>query len=273
MPELPEVETIVRGLRSHIVGLRIEKINVRYPGILRIDSRDFKNILTGAVISDIKRRGKNILVQTDRELTLVFHLKMTGQLLYMDSKEPLDKHTHNIFRFTGNTNELRHRDVRKFGYIDMGPSSEIMNRKYLARLGPEPLEITFAEFSKLLKTRNRRLKALLLDQDFLAGIGNIYADESLFMARLHPMRTGSSLEPNERRRLYNAFRRVLTRAIEMGGSSISDYRNLNGDVGGFQINHKAYGRRGLPCKRCGTPVIREQIAGRSTFFCPECQKL
>jgi formamidopyrimidine-DNA glycosylase len=194
---------------------------------------------------------------------------MTGHLAPKHSQEPLAKHTHAVFALDDGR-ELRYTDARRFGR--MAFFFEAALRKALAPLGADPLEITEEAFAAALRPRRARIKALLLDQRFLRGIGNIYADESLWRARIHPARLGSRLSRSEIARLYRAIRRVLKHAIELGGSSISDFFDTEGEPGEFQLHHRAYGREGKGCFRCGSRIRRMIVAGRSSYFCPRCQR-
>jgi formamidopyrimidine-DNA glycosylase len=194
---------------------------------------------------------------------------MTGQLQECPADAALDGHTHFVLRLAGRR-ELRFRDVRKFGRLRiLGPGEG--EAAFLESLGPEPLEVDWPLFAELIRRRKGRLKSLLLNQRFLAGIGNIYADEILFEAGLHPLRPASRLGPSRTRKLWSSMRRVLARAVSRGGSSIRDYADAGGRPGRFQLEHKVYGRGGLACRRCGTAVRRLVVGGRSTHFCPRCQ--
>jgi formamidopyrimidine-DNA glycosylase len=272
MPELPEVETIVRSLRPRLSGLKISTFGLLFRPILRNENRNVLKKLRGRKIRNLARRGKMILVHCEKNLTLIFHLKMTGQLLFCSKREPLDKHAHFILNFKGHSRELRFCDVRKFGFVSCVQTSDVLGCPELKSLGPEPLEISFQNFLKLFQNRKARLKSLLLNQNFIAGIGNIYADEILFEARLHPLTPASSLMQGDIRRLWRATRHVLKRAIAERGSTIRDYRNSEGEEGNFQNFLKVYGRSSLCCRRCGEKIVRFRLGQRSTFFCPRCQK-
>ncbi|MBN1273795.1 MAG: bifunctional DNA-formamidopyrimidine glycosylase/DNA-(apurinic or apyrimidinic site) lyase [Candidatus Aminicenantes bacterium] len=272
MPELPEVETIVRGLRRRIIGRTISSCRVIETRILRKTGIHNLEKLTGCKVTAVERRGKLILVHLSGGLSLVFHLKMTGQMLLALPQEPRDKHTHFLINFRMMDAELRFRDVRKFGFICCLETSKIFTEEPLKNLGPEPLDLEYGAFSELFVGRKGRLKSLLLNQAFLAGIGNIYADEILFQAGLNPLSPGSSLSEKEIFRLWQAMRTVLHEAIKKKGSSLRDYRDAEGRKGNFQHLHKVYGRESLPCPGCGTHIQRIRIGGRSSFFCPQCQR-
>jgi formamidopyrimidine-DNA glycosylase len=272
MPELPEVETIARTLAPAVIGRRIAGIELIYRPLLRTGSRRELGALTGSRLLSVRRRGKMLLISCEGGRALVFHLKMTGQFLFAKSSEPRDKHTRLIIRFDDGQNELRFRDVRKFGFLlclDGEPESTCDE---LGGLGPEPLEIGLPEFAAILKTHRGRIKSILLDQRRIAGIGNIYADEMLFDARIHPQTPASSLRTPAVDRLYGSMRQILTLAIAGKGSTLRDYRDAEGNEGSFQESHKVYGRTGEPCATCGTPIRMKRIGGRSSHYCPRCQR-
>lgn len=271
MPELPEVETIVRSLVPKLIGLKIRSFKIFYAPLLREKSPVLITKLRGKKICSVRRRGKMIIIDGEGDMSLLVHLKMTGMFLFSSAEEPLDKHTHFIISFEDQERELRFRDVRKFGFISCFRTSEAAFTDELKSLGPEPLEIGLASFQKLFQRRKARLKSLLMNQKFLAGIGNIYADEILFQARLHPLTPSSRLRQDELKRLHAAMREVLGRAIACQGSTIRDYRNAVGQEGSFQNFHRVYGREGLACVICGRVIRRLRLSGRSTFFCPGCQ--
>lgn len=205
-------------------------------------------------------------------LTLLFHLKMTGQLLFCRKTEPYDKHTHFIISFRKPRRELRFRDIRKFGFVLLLKTSEAECSTELQSLGPEPLEIGWPAFLKLLQGRRGRIKPLLLNQNLIAGIGNIYADEILFEAGFHPGSDVERFQQIDLVKLWKAMRLILARAIRSRGTSIRDYRDGDGREGSFQDCLCVYGRESLPCPRCGGKIKRLRIAGRSSHFCPRCQR-
>jgi formamidopyrimidine-DNA glycosylase len=270
VPELPEVETIAAGLRARVVGLVIGRVEVLLPKLLRATSAEDLEALAGAAVTGVRRRGKILILECGPWI-LLFHLKMTGRFLWAGPDVPVDGHTRLVMRFVGVRDELRFRDVRKFGFLRLLPAKEADSCLEIRRLGPEPLEISRPEFESRLRVRRGRVKSLLLDQRFLAGVGNIYADEMLFAAGIDPRLPASRLRPAERRRLWKAMRSVLRRAVAVGGSSVRDYRGVGGEVGEFQTRHRVYGRAGRPCVRCGASVRRRVLGGRSTFSCPRCQ--
>jgi formamidopyrimidine-DNA glycosylase len=273
MPELPEVETIAAGLRRRAAGLVIDEVRLFLPELFRGGRESDLRSVSGRRIETIGRRGKHLLIGCEGGSTLMFHLKMTGQFLWAAADEPRDKHTHLAILFRGAGRELRFRDVRKFGFLRCLPTADLAACPELVGLGPEPLEIGEDAFARRIRGRRGRLKSLLLNQTFVAGIGNIYADEILHRAGLHPLSRAESLRPEEIGRLRSAMRTILRRAVEAGGSSIRDYKDDAGEEGDFQLDHRAYGRAGRPCRRCRTAIRRIVVGGRSTFFCPECQRL
>jgi formamidopyrimidine-DNA glycosylase len=272
MPELPEVETIVQDLSSKLKGLEISSVRIIYPPVLRNKEHSLVHDLRGRKVVGVRRRGKMLLIDFERNLSLIIHLKMTGQLLFYPTEKPRDKHTHLILSFKDEDNELRFRDVRKFGFISCVQNLDISCADELKSLGPEPLEIDFFLLKKLFKGRKARLKSLLLNQNFIAGIGNIYADEILFQARLHPLTPASLLGDDDLKRLLKAMRDVLRKAIRHKGSSIRTFTNAEGKRGKFQEYHQVYGRESLSCFICGEKITRLRLGGRSSFFCRRCQQ-
>ncbi len=261
MPELPEVETVVRTVAPHLVGRRIVDARFTSKFVTPGNRAALAGKLAGRTITSVKRRGKFIVIELDQG-TLAIHLGMTGNLL---ASGKAGEHTHGLF--TLDDGVLLYNDPRQFGRIEWSAGAA----KRVAKLGPEPLEITLEEFQKRMK-RKSRVKPLLLNQAFLAGIGNIYADESLFSSGIHPLALASKLSAPRVAKLHQAIRDILSEAIEQRGSTISDYRDANGAAGGFQLLHKAYGREGEPCVICGTPIRKTLVAQRGTHYCPRCQK-
>jgi len=273
MPELPEVETVVRDLRPLLVGQRIAAVRVGKHRLRSAWSKAWNEALIGCRITNVSRRGKWILIGLDCDRLLVLHLGMTGQLRVLPAAEPVERHTHLRFDLEGHGKELRFRDIRRFGSARFFPR-RLEWEHYVAssRLGPEPFDVDAGYWEQALAKTDRNLKAVLLDQRVAAGIGNIYADESLFEARLNPRRPGRKLKPGEAKRLRNAVVGVLNRAIDSRGSTIRDYVGGSGLRGGYQDRFLVYGRTGEPCRRCEAPIKRVRLAGRSTHFCPKCQK-
>ncbi len=270
MPELPEVETVVRGLRDPLVGRVITAAWLDWPrSLIMPDPATFQQQIAGQAFQRIERRGKYILCHLDA-FALIIHLKMTGRLYVAPAQTTYgaDRWVH--FRFDlDNGAQLRFSDSRKFGRVYLTP----VPADVVGSLGPEPLEDAFTPgvFQERIADRRGRLKSLLLDQEFVAGIGNIYADEALFRAGLHPLRTADSLTGDEQRRLYEGIREALQTGIDREGASINWYRKPDGSQGDAQKHFFVYGRTGLPCPRCGTSIVRARIGGRSTHFCPTCQ--
>jgi formamidopyrimidine-DNA glycosylase len=273
VPELPEVETVVRDLRPLVVNRRLTSINVSKQALRKQWSPAWKRALEGQKVQGVLRRGKWIFIPLDRGWTLVIHLGMTGQLTVVPALMPRQTHTHVIFALDDGRRELRFRDVRRFGSVTALPPARSVDDYLLSLgLGPEPFDLEPVYWKERLQGTRRCLKAVLLDQRVVAGVGNIYADESLFAARLHPTRLGTSVTASEAKRLSLAVSAVLTRAIDKRGSSIRDYIGGSGQRGGFQEEFRVYGRTGKPCVRCRTPIVVMRLAGRSTHFCPRCQK-
>lgn len=292
MPELPEVETIVQGLRKSVIGKKIK--SVECDGCRVFNQRNFKKDLVGKKIKSVKRRGKFILMELSDNYHLLIHLGMTGGLFHQKKDEPKDKHDHLILKFAHSKTELRYNDQRKFGKIrkrltvyskqkTVNGKQLTVNRKQttdnrqlitdLSQLGPEPLEIAAEDFVDVFKRRKGRIKPLLLNQKIIVGIGNIYSDEALFEAGIHPLTPANRISKQKLKKLHKAIQKILKKAIRTGGSSVDNYANLEGERGFFQLEHKVYAREGQKCKRCGTKIKRIRITQRSTHFCPMCQRI
>lgn len=276
MPELPEVEVVCRSLREILIARRITNFSVSLPKLLKIPANDtayFAQNLIGKSFSAVKRRGKYILLELDEGLTLTVHLRMTGKLLYQASEVPLAKHCHIVLELD-NGYDLRFDDVRQFGAFYLTKTEDLNTISGLNDLGIEPLEdaFTFEVFQNLIKNRTQKAKVFLLDQQYIAGIGNIYADEILFQAHIHPAETLDHIIDEEQQyQFWQAIREQLSAGIAMGGSSIKDYVDSLGHSGSYQDYHKVYGRFGKPCVNCQTPIEKIKLAGRSTCYCPNCQ--
>ncbi|HEV2299014.1 MAG TPA: bifunctional DNA-formamidopyrimidine glycosylase/DNA-(apurinic or apyrimidinic site) lyase [Candidatus Acidoferrales bacterium] len=281
MPELPEVETIVRGLQAALPGRSVISIQLGKTDFID-DPGALERELPRSHITSVSRHGKFIVLKMQRrgevatdavkfsqDLLLLVHLGMTGQLTVNSATAPIPPHTHARL-LLDNGRELRYTDIRRFGSIRVIPESE--SEKFLGPLGADPLEISENGFCDLISGRHARIKGLLLDQRVLRGMGNIYTDESLWRARIHPARVGCSLKSQECARLFRAVQKILREAIRLGGSSISDYVDASGERGGFQIRHRVYQREGKKCSRCGSLIRRIIVAGRSSYFCPQCQR-
>jgi formamidopyrimidine-DNA glycosylase len=272
VPELPEVETIVRDLRPRLEGRRIAAVEVSKQSLRKRWRPAWGKALIGRTIREISRRGKWIRVHLDGDFQLIMHLGMTGQLTALAAVSTMLPHTHLVFTLDRGREQLRFRDIRRFGSATLFASSEQAERFFQeSQLGPEPFDVRADYWRQRLASTRRCLKAALLDQRLVAGIGNIYADESLFEARLHPARLGAALRFPEAQRLRQAVVDVLHRAIEKRGSSIRDYVGGSGLKGEFQEEFRVYRRTGQPCLRCTAPIARIQLAGRSTHFCSRCQ--
>jgi formamidopyrimidine-DNA glycosylase len=264
MPELPEVETLARSLWPYLQGRMIRSAEFRQMRVLRGDPDETAGRLAGRKITGLERRGKFIMMHLGPGGGIfTVHLGMTGKLLIGGE---IGKHTHAILQLDRGV--LTFDDPRQFGRLEW---SEGVPRS-VAKLGPEPLLVEFDEFWKKLHARKTKIKALLLDQKFLGGVGNIYADESLFRAGIHPLALASKIGKTRARRLYQAVREVLSEAIEGRGSSNSDYVDAEGRTGSFQHLHRVYQRHGKPCLVCGRPIRRTLVAQRGTHFCATCQK-
>ncbi len=292
MPELPEVETVARGLQGSVAGRRILSVTLRKTDFID-DPAAIERELPGRRIARVERFGKFMLLQlaskndalgaatardaADRNGTpdaavqeaLLVHLGMTGNLAPHFAEQPLAKHTHVTF-VLDDGRELRYVDPRRFGR--MAYLAGEMLAAELLRFGAEPLLVSAEEFARRVRSSRARIKALLLDQRVLRGVGNIYADESLWSARIHPAKSGASLKPTEASTLLSALQKILRKAIRMRGSSISDFVDADGVEGDYQQHHKVYGREGKKCFRCGAAIKRIIVAGRSSHFCPVCQR-
>jgi len=270
MPELPEVETIVRGLREPLMGRQFTGVRVGWENLVaRPSVEEFERSLVGQRILGVKRRGKYLIFTLSSGGSLIAHLRMTGRLLIKNPDDELDKHDHLIFELDDGR-ELRFNNVRKLGRVYLVDDED----EIVGRLGPEPLDDDFtpADFAALLSARRGMIKPLLLNQQFMAGIGNIYADEALFVARIHPERKADTLTAGEVERLYRAIRQVLAQGIQNRGTTFSDYLDAEGREGRNQEHLRVFRRTGQPCPRCGTPIERTVVGGRGTYFCPKCQK-
>ncbi|MBV8515347.1 MAG: bifunctional DNA-formamidopyrimidine glycosylase/DNA-(apurinic or apyrimidinic site) lyase [Acidobacteria bacterium] len=281
MPELPEVETVVRGLQKSVLGRRILSVWIGKSDF--IDNPADLTRLSGQKIAAIERFGKFMLLRLangddaaekvlqdapNKAASLLVHLGMTGQLAPSAPEVPFDKHTHVSFALDDGR-ELRYTDPRRFGRMAY-LTGELL-AKEISDAGADPLEVSAAEFTERVRSRHARIKALLLDQSVFRGVGNIYADESLWRAKIHPARVGTKISAKETETLRRVLQEILNRAIVMRGSSISDFLDANGEPGEYQRHHRAYGREGKPCHRCRTPIRRVIVAGRSSYFCPKCQ--
>jgi formamidopyrimidine-DNA glycosylase len=294
MPELPEVETIIRGLHSKLPGLKVTDLDVNIPKwekTLRQDGLNPDQDLVGHQVKGLRRRAKLVLIDLDNDTTLVFHLKLTGQLVFENPKHQItpgghpippfnsaqpNKATHAIFSFD-NGAKLYFNDSRMFGFVRLVPTGKVDEIPFIAAYGPEPLNKEFTEevFAERLAKRPRmKIKVLLLDQTFIAGVGNIYANEALWEAGVHPLRAVGSLTPEEIKKLYKAIRHVLEVGIANRGTTLSDFVDAEGNKGKHQHFLKAHNQDGQPCSEDDGGVIKRiVVAGRGTFFCQAHQKI
>jgi len=299
MPELPEVETIRRGLQEHLVGHKIKDVEIK---LAKQFHGDKKKVINAKVVV-VRRFGKGLVIDLDNDYSIAIHVKMTGQLLYRNKgwrewgtpverlqgakgvkpsdggderQDPAidnlpDKYTHIVFHLD-NDAVLYYRDVRQFGWVEVLPTIEVANHRFFKALGKEPLkDLTLKDFAILVKKYKMPIKQLLMEQSKIAGIGNIYANDALFVAKIHPKRSSLSLSDQEIKLLFNAIETVLKKGIETGGASERDYINVLGGKGSYQKHFQVYGKDGKPCVRCGTIIKRIVLGGRGTFFCPQCQ--
>lgn len=274
MPELPEAETIVRDLQDGVTGRTVADVEVARPDLLApgLDSKTFRHALTGRTINGVTRRGKNIVLKFDDETRLMVNLGMTGRLVTADAPGAGALRHIGVRLHLEDAPDLLYDDVRRFGRLELLSPSAWTERD--AALGVEPLSADFtAERLHELTARSRTpIRNWLLDQRRVAGIGNIYANEALFRARIHPARPANTLDATEASNLRDALREVLKEAIQSRGTTLSDYRDARGEVGGFQFRLRVYGREGESCGECGGRVERIVLSNRSAFFCPGCQK-
>ncbi len=269
MPELPEVETVKATLENLIKGEKIQDIDILYAPIIKGDPEVFKKRLIGQTFRKFKRRGKYLIFELD-DVALISHLRMEGKYFVQKRSEPIFKHTHVIFHFES-LMDLRYDDTRKFGRMELRELSD----EEIKGLGQEPLSDDFNEeyALKYLKNNHKQIKALLLDQSFVAGIGNIYADEILFSAKIHPEERTLKLNPKDIKKLVFFTKEILSKAIEAGGTTIRSYTSSLGVSGRFQMNLRVHTKEGQMCPVCGSKIIKKRVASRGTYLCPKCQRL
>lgn len=273
MPELPEVETVRRGLEPRLVGQRIVTIETMRPDLRRPFPPKLAKTLEGARIVHVRRRAKYLLIETDRGQTALVHLGMSGKMLFKDARpNEFDKHDH-LLMVLENGHAVVFNDARRFGLWELAETKDLAEHPLLAHLGPEPLSKSFdaAYLHAALSKRGGPVKPALMDQALVVGVGNIYASEALFRAKIHPALPGKSLTAVQTKALAPAIKAVLEDAIHSGGSTLRNYVRSDGDVGHFQHHFSVYGRTGKPCPVCTTPIEQFTQAGRSTFFCSNCQ--
>jgi len=286
MPELPEVETVRRGLYELIIGRRVQSVDYDTAKSFPNSSDDVEHFLIGAEIVNVRRRAKLLMIDLSTHYTLAIHLKMTGQLVYRGATafgaghpndsligDLPDRSTRVTVTFIDRT-RLFFNDQRKFGWMLLLPTEEVQNLDFMKKVGPEPLEDAFTldEFIARFKRRSKtNIKAALLDQTVIAGVGNIYADESLWAAKIHPKRLVGTITKDEFSLLYDSLRRIMNLAISKGGSTNKNYVNAEGKKGSYMDFANVFRREGLPCPRCGTTIEKLRVAGRGTHICPHCQ--
>lgn len=274
MPELPEVETVRRGLLKIAKGRKINAIDVYYGKTIVGDVEQFRQALVGQTITDVNRRGKYLLFRFSNQLTMISHLRMEGKYFNQQQGKPIDKHTHVVFQFTDGT-ELCYHDTRKFGRMQLVPTGEEMTVAGLKTIGPEPTDqdFTLEYFSKILKRSRGKIKPFLLNQKHVAGLGNIYADEVLWMSKINPEQPANTLSDQQVRQLHDNIIKEIVVATKYKGTTVHSFTNAFGDAGRFQEKLHAYGRGGEKCERCGTKMVKIKVAERGTTFCPHCQPL
>lgn len=276
MPELPEVEVVRAQLDKEISGKKLTEIDIRSPRMIRrhANKQEVAGMVTGAKVLGVGRRGKYLLIRLDNEEVLVVHLGMSGRLEKATSRKALEKHARVILKF-GAALHIRFIDPRTFGEMFVSQADELEGVPELSHIALDPLAdaFTWHSFSSVVESRKVKMKALLCDQTFVSGLGNIYSDEVLWAAGLLPDRRSDTLTAQETRRLYRAMQEVLNDAVKAGGTTLADesYRNLAGEPGTFQNQLKAYGQEGKACRRCRDPIVRGRWGNRSTYYCARCQ--
>lgn len=273
MPELPEVETVCRGIAPHITDKQIVDVNVRNPHLRIPLPQDFAARITGLTVKTVSRRAKYICIHCDKDTSLIIHLGMSGSLTILTNPPSAhNKHDHVIIQLSHET-YLVYRDPRRFGFMAVKPTDMLPHFPSFTRLGPEPLdkEWTGEELYNAVHHKNTAIKIAIMDQQSVVGVGNIYACEALFLAGIHPARPASGITKPETTRLAQAIKRVLSDAIASGGSTLRDYVRSSGEAGYFQHHFNVYGKKGQLCPNCNTPIAIIRQSGRSTFFCTHCQ--
>jgi formamidopyrimidine-DNA glycosylase len=276
MPELPEVEIVSRGMIQKLVGKRIRSIDVRRFDLRWPVPENFQTVLVGSLIKNIRRRAKYILIETDSDYGVLLHLGMSGRIKISDypSDPPAyEKHDHMQFIMDDGI-WVRYFDPRRFGTVQLVENHQFKENPLLRHLGYEPLSDDFSDqrLRSFIENRNAPIKNLIMDQRFIVGVGNIYACEALFDAGINPWRAGKTINSSAANRLCKSVKKILSNAIAAGGSTLKDYRKSDGDLGYFQHQFTVYNQEGKHCKNCKTNIVRRVQAGRSTFYCPECQK-
>lgn len=274
MPEMPEVESVVAGIRKHIVNRQITAIEINKGDVIKYpDEAHFIEALKQNTIKAIDRRGKYIILTMANDLLLIIHLRMTGRLLFVPKNQDIDKYSCVIFSLDDG-NKFVYADIRRLGTLDVIAQDELPRIKGLYTLGAEPLSKEFTvKYLQNICKHSGKIKPLLLNQKYIAGLGNIYTDEALAISKIHPARLANSLTAQEIILLHKAINKVIGDGIKDGGTSFRDYRNSQGKKGAHQDHLYAYNRKDKPCKFCGTPIKKIVLNGRGTYFCPNCQKL
>lgn len=272
MPEMPEVETVRRGLIEQVLNKRITHVEIRYQNLITGDVDEFIETVTGAVISNIGRRAKFLLIELDNGYTIISHLRMEGKYRVSADQNAIDKHSHAIFTLDDGQ-MLIYNDVRKFGRMQLWPTDKLSENKSLKKLGPEPLaaDFTFENIKPRIMRHRKDIKTVLLDQSVMGGLGNIYVDEVLWQAKIHPETKADHLTDEEIKDIIKCSNSEIDMAIKSGGSTIRTYLDANGHKGNMQDRLKVYGKEGEPCPRCGTKIEKIKVGGRGTHFCPKCQ--
>jgi formamidopyrimidine-DNA glycosylase len=274
MPELPEVENVAQGLRRRALGRRIVSVEIRHAAVIAGSSEEFVSALEGRTLAKVSRTGKAIAVELTADNGLPPHfllvrLGMTGQLTVVPRDAPIEPHTHVFMHLDDGREELRFRDVRRFGRLRSLTLAEL--EKVIGALGPDAQQVTEPQFLAAMKSRKGAIKSWLMNQNLVAGLGNIYADEALFEARIHPLTQPGRVSADKAHQLYKAVRKVLDRAVALGGTTFSDYMDIEGRPGAFLSKLKVYQHTGEPCRRCKQAIRRIVVGGRSSHFCPQCQ--
>ncbi len=279
MPELPEVETIRSQLEKLVVGKNIEKVDIGLPKMVKLALDRFRKIVVGSRVKSISRRAKILIFELSSGWSILIHLKLSGRLIFRKKEEILKdedaKWNHLIYYFQDGS-RLFHNDLRQFGYVKLIETDKLADFFKKEKLGPEPLKkyFTFEDFSAILKRKPKaKIKQFLMDQQNIAGIGNIYSDEILFSARVHPLRKIADLRLEEGKKIFEGIKKILPEALKFQGSSVDLYLNALGKEGEYVPHLKVYGREGEKCKKCGGIIQRLKIGGRSAHFCPACQRL
>lgn len=272
MPEMPEVETVRRGLNSQVKGRKITHVEIRYQNLITGDVKQFSEFVTGATITDVGRRAKFLLIHLDNGYTIISHLRMEGRYRISADPSAIDKHSHAIFSLD-NGEKMIYNDVRKFGRMQLWPTAELSTNKSIMKLGPEPLspDFTFEKLKPRIMRHRKDIKTVLLDQSVLSGLGNIYVDEVLWQVKIHPQTPANHLSDEDIKAIIVASNQEMESAIANGGSTVRSYIDATGHKGNMQNSLKVYGKEGTPCPRCKTEIEKIKVGGRGTHFCPKCQ--